>query len=185
MNVKIDIAPGAVQPVNIKGRNFYVVFSPVDIEIKRPGSEWATYPHGTGLDTLGDGGEFERLEVRNPSVGTITVVLWIGGPLFRDSRAAIIEPRTEIDAWSSNQLAATTGQTFSGLPSGLRIRRKCIQVTNLDANLNLQIRDAAGHVGLTIFPSTSITLPISESVEVYNPNGSPVSCSISEIWWTL
>lgn len=185
MNVKIDIAPGAVQPVNIKGRNFYVVFAPVDIEIKRPGSEWATYPQGTGLDTQADGTEFERLEVRNPSAGTITVVLWIGGPLFRDSRSAIIEPRTEIAAWSSNQLAATTGSTLNGVPTGRRIRRKCIQVTNLDANLNLQIRDAAGHVGLTIFPSTSITLPISESVEVYNPNGSPVSCSISEIWWTL
>lgn len=185
MNVKLTIAAGAVEPVTLKGRNFYVVFSPVDIEIKRPGSEWATYPQSTGLDVLPDGDEFERLEVRNPSVGTITVVLWIGGPLFRDARAAIIEPRTEFAASATVSIANGAFVDFSGVPSGLRIRRKAINVTNNDPALDLQIRDAAGNIGLLVFAKTSITLPISEFVRIQNAAGGPIAVALSEIWWTL
>jgi hypothetical protein len=182
--VKI-IAAGAIEAINNEGRNFHVVFAPVDIQIKTPGGEFVTFPQGTGEDNQPDNGTFKRLEVRNPSLGPITVVIYIGGPLYRDNRSAIIEPRTEFGASPITTLAITTGATFSGVPAGLRIRRKGIQVTNSDPNLNLQVMDQAGNVGLEVFPKTSITLPVSETITIYNPNASAVSCRISEIWWTL
>lgn len=183
--VTLSIAPGAIESINGQGENFHIVFAPVDIQIKWPGGEFVTYPQGSGVDNLKAGQTFGRLEVRNPSTGTITVLIYVGGPLYRDNRSALIEPRTELDAWSSNSLASATGQAFDGIPTGLRMRRKAINVTNLDPALNLQVRDAAGHIGLTIFAQTSVTLPISEAVTIHNATGSAIACSISEIWWTL
>lgn len=181
----LDIAAGAIASINGEGSNFHVVFAPVDIQIKTPGGEFVTYPQGAGVDNFANLGTFKRLEVRNPSTGSITVVIYTGGPLYRDNRSALIEPKTEIAGWASNSIAATTGQVFAGVPSGYRMRRKCINVTNLDPALNLQVKDSAGNIALTVFAQTSITLPISETVTVHNANGSAVACSISEIWWTL
>lgn len=181
----IEIPAGRVIPINAEGRNFYVVYSPVDLEIAMNGTEFAVYGQGAGLDNLPNGLTFSRLEVRNNSAAAILVKIYIGGPLYRDSRYAVIEPNTIADGWSGTQLAATTGQSFPGTPAGLRVRRKAIVATNRDANLDLQIRDSDGHTILTIFPQTSITLPISGPVEFYNQNGSPVACDFAEIWWTV
>lgn len=181
----LRIPAGRVESINAEGRNFYVVYSPVDLEIKWNGAEFAIYGQGAGIEDMPDGQTFKRLEVRNPSAADIIVKIYIGGPLYRDSRFAVIEPQTLADGWSGTQLAATTGVIFDGIPAGIRVRRKCLQVTNLDANLLLQLRDADGHVVLSVFPETSITLPISGPVEVYNQNGSPVACNISEIWWAV
>lgn len=182
---RLKLAPGMVDSINVVGRNFWVIYSPVDVEVMLPGGEWGLHTQGSGIDNLEDGKTFNRLTVRNPSLGEITVVIYVGGPLYRDSRLAIIEPKTEAEGWEGEELPATTGEYFGPIPTGDRIRRKCIQVTNLDQNLDLQLRDEDEDVILTVFPRTSITLPISEYVEVYNPNGSPVACNISEIWWTL
>lgn len=183
-NIIKTIAAGQVAPILATGRNFYVVFAPVDIEIKRPGSEFVLYPQGTGLDEIpGDG--FDRLEVRNPSLGEITVVLYIGGPLYRDSRSAIIEPKTTGVPHATTTLPANDFVLLNGIPTGLRIRRKAVLLTNKDQTLNLEIRDTAGNAIVTVFPQMSYTLPISEGVRCHNPNGSPVSCNIAEIWWTL
>lgn len=181
----LKLASGAIQPINVEGQNFWVVHAPVDLQIRLSGGEFATYGQGTGLDNLPGGGTFSRLEIRNPSLGAITVGIYIGGPLYRDSRAAVMEPKTEGDGWNGTQLLAGAGVTFDGIPSGDRIRRKSIQVTNLDVAARLQLRDADTHVILEIFGETSINLPVSESIQVWNPNGAAVACAISEIWWTL
>lgn len=182
----LKIAAGKTEPVNAEGNNFHVVFAPVPIEVRwANGGEFGFYEQGAGVRDIPGGQTFRRLEVRNPTVGDITVVIYVGGPIYSDARSSVIEPRTEYDAWTGTQINAATGQTFSGVPSGSRIRRKAIQITNLDATLNLQVRDSAGHVGLIVFPETSITLPISEAVEIYNANGAAVACAVSEIFWTL
>ncbi|HYC70009.1 MAG TPA: hypothetical protein VEB66_02310 [Opitutaceae bacterium] len=185
MTIIKKIPAGAVVNAQGEGRNFWVVFCPVEIEIRVPGGEFETYSQGTGLNDLPDGGKFARLDVRNPSAGEVTVVLYVGGPLYRDARSALIEPKTVGVAHATISLNATSGVTLTGVPTGLRIRRKSVQLTNLDAVLNLQIRDAGGGVLATVFPEQTYTLPISEQVECYNPNGSAVACNISEIWWTL
>jgi len=179
----LKLAPGQIDAINAEGSNFHVVFAPVDVEIMWPGGVFATFPQGTGVDEFPNGGKFNRLHVKNPSLGDIFVVIWVGGPKFKDNRSAIIEPKTRGKGWNGSTLAATTAQAFNGIPTGNQIRRKAIQVTNLDANLKLQVRDTSGYIILTVFPETSITLPISEACDVYNPNGAGVALNISEIWW--
>ncbi len=182
---KISIAAGAVQPINVEGRNFHVVFAPVDLEIKRAGGEFGIYPQGTGSEDMPNGETFRRLEVKNTSLGDIFVTIYIGGPQYRDSRSAIIEPKTRGVAHATVSLATVTGVTLTGIPSGNQVRRKAVTVTNLDPTLSLQIRDSAAGVLLTVFPETSITLPISEGVQIYNANGAAVALNISEIWWEV
>ncbi len=179
------IAAGKIEPINAEGRNFHVVFAPSDIEIKWSGGEFGTYQQGTGINDMPEGRTFKRLEVKNPTTSDMLVTIYIGGPIYKDSRAAVIEPKTKAKGWAGVSINAATGVTFDGIPTGREIRRKCIQVTNLDATLTLQIRDTDGDVVLTVFPETSITLPISEAVEVYNQNGAAVSCNISEIVWVI
>lgn len=183
--VPLNLGPGEVVPVIGEGRNFHVVFSPVEIEIKWPGGEFSAFPQGLGISDLPDGATFSRLEVKNPSAGYITVRLYIGGASLTDSRADVMEPKTVAVGQPAATLAGSGNLNLDGIPTGLRLRRKCVQVTNLDANLNLQLRDVSGNVVLSVFPQTSITLPISEFVQVHNPNGSPLALNVSEIWWTL
>lgn len=181
----LELPAGKVSAINARGTNFHVVFASADVQIKWPGGEFGVYEQGAGIDLLPAGQAFERLEIRNPTLGNLLVTIYIGGPLYRDSRASIIEPKTRSIGWSGTQIDATDGEDFAGVPSGLMIRRKAFQVTNLDPSANLQIRDPDGNVILTVFPLTSITLPISEAVEVYNATGAPIACNVSEIWWTL
>ncbi|MDD2764178.1 MAG: hypothetical protein PHE83_09425 [Opitutaceae bacterium] len=181
----LKLGPGAIDSINAEGKNFWIVFAPVSVQVMYPGGEFGTYEQGTGLDNLPNGETFKRLTVRNPTLGTITVVIYVGGPLYRDARAAVMEPKTAGIGQAAASLAATSGLTLDGIPTGLLIRRKSIQLTNLDPNLRLQIRDSSGNILATVFKEQTYILPISESVEFYNPNGSAVACNISEIWWTL
>lgn len=174
-----------IRVIESPGDTFFVVQSAVVLQIRWFGVDFAEYAQGQGEDLKPAGASFKRLEIRNPTATPQNVVIYAGFSRFLDQRFAVIEPKTVFAPWTGTQLAATTGQAFSGVASGRQIRRKSIQVTNLDANLRLQLRDAAGNVGLSIFPETSITLPISEFVEVYNQNGTPLACNISEIWWSV
>lgn len=180
-----SIAAGAVEPIVAQGTNFHVVFSPVDLYIKRAGGEFGVYQQGGGIENLPGGDTFNRLEVRNPSLGTVVVTIYVGGPLYRDSRHAVIEPDTIGIGQDLAAIPASSELDLSGIPSGSRVRRKSIQVSNLDANLLLSIRDIDDFVILWIFPRTSITLPISKPVKIVNENGSDLAASVSEIWWTL
>lgn len=190
MNLKGDfitktIAAGGIAPINAEGTNFHVVFSPVDLYIKLPEGPFGVYQQGGGIDNLPGGDTFKRLEVRNPSLGAITVVIYVGGPLYRDSRSNIIEPDTLGIGQDLSAIPATSELVLSGTPSGSLIRRKSIQVSNLDANLLLSIADASDFTILWVFPKTSIILPISKPVKIVNENGSSLAASVSEIWWTL
>lgn len=184
MNYVLTLPPGKTEAINADGDFFRIVSAALDVEVRiMPGNTRALYGQGDA-ETMPPGETFRRLEVRNPSaVSTLIVTVYAGFGRYAQQRQAVMEPRTEFDAWSGTQLAATSGETFAGVPAGTRLRRKAIQVTNEDASLLLQVRDEAGHVGLSIKGGDSITLPISEGVEIYNPNGSAVACRISEIWW--
>ena len=179
------IKTGEIAPIVQSGENFHVVFSPVDLYIRKAGGEFGVYPQGGGLGNSDGNESFKRLEVRNPSLGDITVVIYIGGPEYRDSRSNIIEPDTVAIGQDITTIPATSELILPGIPYGSLIRRKAIQVSNLDANLLLSIRDASGFVVLWVFPLTSVTLPISKRVKVVNTLGSDIAASVSEIWWTL
>lgn len=188
MNYDNTIAPGQTWAFNCKGDYFAVVFAPVDLIIRTFGSKAGgdpdLYSQGDSME-LPPGDSFTRVEVKNPSAtATATVLIYAGFGRYVQRRQAVVEPPTEFVGWAPGTLAATTGVTFTGLPAGNLFRRKCIQISNEDPNLDIYIRDSSNRVGLTVYARTSVTLPISQSVNVYNFNGVAVSVRISEIWWS-
>jgi hypothetical protein len=183
MNYELEIKPGGIEPLNGEGDFFAIVSAPLDILVRYPGQSWMLFSQGDD-HTLAPGRTFPRLEVRNPSTtATIRVILYAGFGRYGQRRIASLELRTEIDGWNGTQLGANAGQTFSGVPSGNRVRRKAIVVSNGNATQRLELRDSDGHRALIILPGDSVTLPVSETVTVFNPNGAPTECAISEIWW--
>jgi hypothetical protein len=186
MNFKFSLTPGQTKGINLgEGDFFAVVLCPGDLEIKVPGGEFALFGQGDSY-TLPPGQSFTRLEVRNPSASNgVQVLLFAGFGRYEQRRQSVIEPDTEFSSSATTSLAGHATLDFDGFPSGDRIRRKQIQISNLDASLPLQLIDQNGNVGLSIPGGHSITLPISKFVQLYNPNGSAVSFAFSEIWWTL
>lgn len=180
---EITIAAGGIQAVNGEGNRFFIIKTNGPLAIRRNGAAWAPYTQGTG-ENLPPGQVFQRLEILNPSVSdAVTVVIYSGFGEYLDTRAAVVEPDTEIVAWDESSLDADEDLELGTLAIAGGMRRKCFQVTNLDPTLNLRILDDADNVALTVFPETSITLPVSGAVKVHNDNGTAVACNISAIWW--
>lgn len=196
---KIILAPAGVtqsiQRFPQVGVRFYIVESDSDaaIGIKTDKTQQELFTVGTGKEFSEDQA-FTALEFENFSAAQITLTVFMGYGNFIDQRTTIvgnrltsilptIEPKTAMVAGVVNSINAITAFTLTGVPSTLQLRRKAIGVTNLDPNLNLQLRDALLNIGLTIFPGTSIIYPLSESVQIYNPNGAAVALSYNEVWW--
>lgn len=193
------LAAGAVQRIPGQGTAFYITDSDNlgFLEIQTDTTSFEKYQIGTGKkfeDT------FDSITVKNPTVDVVTVTIWVGFGDYVDRRTnillnrlasilPIIEPNTEaLEAATTptaNQLDAGDTLALPGTPGAGQLRRKAILVTNLDANLNLEILDGNGDKILTVFPRTNITLPISEACSVHNANGSNIACNIAEIWWNL
>jgi hypothetical protein len=83
----------------------------------------------------------------------------------------------------SSQINAGASAIFTGAPVGSQIQRKAIVVSNIDANNTLVIRDKNNNFCCAVFPNTSITLPISGEVRVFNPTGANIQCYVSEVWY--
>lgn len=171
-----------------------------------PGQYWS-YVEGTGpilvrLDeqpaslidpgvTLfaGEGQQFDRFEMSNPTGLAMTIVVWIGYTDRIDRRRNQIEAPTEFvpvpsaAPYVGGVLAATSQLDLPGNPTTTRIRRKAIVVVNLDPAIALELCDAAGVVGAVVRATESVTLPISGFVRIKNSSGAPVACHLSEIWW--
>jgi hypothetical protein len=45
------------------------------------------------------------------------------------------------------------------------------------------VTDQANNTLLSIFPRTSITLPLSDTIRINNDTGAPVSCNVGEIYY--
>lgn len=80
----------------------------------------------------------------------------------------------------TQSLAAATAVGFSGTDN--RETRVLFIISNLDAALVLKIRDASGKVKATVFPVQTLAFPYTEDIQVYNPNGSPVSYEVDELF---
>jgi hypothetical protein len=186
MNFNFDLAPGKTDGVNIGSADFFaVVFCPGDLEIKLPGGTFTLFGQGDSY-TMPPGEFFTRLEVKNPSiVNTTRVVIYAGLGRYEQRRQSVIEPATEFSGSPTTSLAGGSGIAFDGITTGNRIRRKSINVSNLDPAAPLQLRDINGTVALIVPAGHSITLPVSQYIELYNPGGSAVSFAFNEIWWTL
>ena len=89
---------------------------------------------------------------------------------------------------AGDQLAGTTAQNLyqsrfpTGNASGVSYR-KAVLVSNLDPTSSLLLRDSAGATILAVPAAQVIELETSDDVQVFNPNGSPVSCRIGEVFY--
>ncbi len=190
------LAANEIARVPGSGTSFYIVDCDSDafVGIKTDKTSEEFFTVGTGKSFTAEQ-FFGAIELRNTSASAIVVTMFIGFGDYIDHRTNIvgnrlssilpvIEPKTKPLANPAVTLAAATALALSGVaPSTLYLRRKAIVVSNIDPNNNLQVRDAANIVMLTIFPQTSITLPLSESCNIFNPNVAAVALSVGEIWW--
>lgn len=129
------------------------------------------------------GAFFPNLTIVNQSADTLAIVLIIGqGDISADSTPQV-ERATQLVANAATSLAAADALPLTGVPTATLVQRRAVYVSNLDANLSLQIRDQAGNVGLTVFAETSVMLEVAGYLEVYNPNPGPIALSVSESWY--
>lgn len=199
----LRIPAGETRPVNLQGQWFYIkeLYDLVtnttadDLQISTDLGGEMPYNVGTGARFPGEA-QFRHLIVRNSGANSVYVEIIGGYGDYIDNRLNIVRERpgqvqavqdqpTEATGWVGTSLAATTGQTFDGTPPAGYTQRKAIIITNRDATTaELQIRETAtGNVIGIIFASTAQVYFVSGSVEVFNPNGAPISCHVGEIWY--
>lgn len=189
-------SPQSIQNFPQAGVRFYVVESDNDaaIGVKPDKTQEELFTVGTGKEFSEDQ-PFRQLQITNYSPDVVTITLFAGFGDYIDKRTTIvgnrltsilpvIEPKTKPIAGAVTSIAGNAAIALSGVPATGQLRRKAIVVSNVDANLNLQILDGTGtNIILTIFPNTSIILPISEACSIKNPNGSALALTYGEIWW--
>ncbi|HLP00620.1 MAG TPA: hypothetical protein VK163_01245 [Opitutaceae bacterium] len=179
---EVEIPPAGIRPVVGSGDFFLIVEANTTLQIRRTGAAWQPYEQGDS-EELPDGEIFERLELKNTSAVTASVKIFVGFGRRSQNRQQVMEPRTRVAGWSGD-LAATTGRTFAPTLIPGDLRRKAVIVSNGDAtSLRLQLRDPAGVAFNIILPGESAIVPVSETVEVYNPNAIPVTVYVGEIYW--
>jgi hypothetical protein len=183
MNYPLRLAPGKTEGIPVEGDFLCVTFSPCDIEISVDGRGKATYNQGDSR-TLTGGRMFRRLEVRNPTAGTIDVIIFAGTDRYSQARQAILEPKTRV-VGDSGTLAGNTPLDLDPalVLVGGDIRRKAVTISNPDTTLKLELRDEANVAFDIIEPKDTKIFPISERFFLYNPNGSALQYSLGHIIW--
>jgi hypothetical protein len=172
--------PGSYS-LDVLGNAFYLIDCTGEISISTDLSPFKTYRKSTGEEFPREQA-FRRLEFRNHGAA-ITIRVWAGWGRYIDRRFEMVESATTARGWdaSSQEIPATSHVDFSPPVGNGVIARKSIIVTNLDANENLQLQDTGGHTFLTVFPRTSVTLPISDTLRIANDTGSAIACNVGQI----
>ena len=189
------IAAGDTRQFNVPGNYFYFVENDGTLFVKTDIGASKPYQLGTG-EIVPPGSIFRFLELENKTANPIAIELYVGFGEFLDKRLNIVRERpasvqpvaeqnTEYVASATTSIGAGAGVTFTGTPGAGQLRRKAIVVSNRDTAAQLQVRDASGGPGTTVFGSTSITLPVSGEIEVFNATGGAISVYMAEIFYTL
>jgi hypothetical protein len=188
MLYEIPLQPGA-NPATLPARHFKLVESPNALRVKVGDEPEMKLVAGQHLSAF-QGELFERLVIWNPLPTVLRVKYWWGRIMFGDDRANQYEAPTVFRAVSENAdfaagvLGANGEVDLDGAPAFGLLRRKAVQVANLDPAVNLELRDGDDNVGLIVRPGETLTQPVSGPIRIANPSAAPVACRISEIWWT-
>lgn len=129
---------------------------------------------------------FKGLQIRNPEAFDVVAVVWYGFGTYTPHSYFLTETPTQLvgQNLAGGTIAGGGGTVvLPGTPSGNRISRKAVLVSNGDPSNLLRLLDGAGNeVGL-VFPFTAFQLETSAAVTVKNDNGAAVRASVSEIWY--
>jgi len=172
--------PGVYQ-LDVHGNAFYLIDCTGEVEIQTNLSPFKTYRKSTGEEFPRDQA-FRRLEFRNTGA-KITIRVWAGWGRYIDRRFEMVEAATKAKGWSEagQEIPATSSIDFAPVTGDGVISRKSIIITNLDPNENLRLEDTDGNTFMTVFPRTSITLPLSDTITIANDTGAAISCNVGEI----
>jgi hypothetical protein len=169
-------------PVKATGSHIFIVESPVAVMVKMDGCASVRVAPGCGLDCE-DGAFFESAEITNLAAYEITILVYVGFAAYNDRRAQSLDANTVLIGQPVATILANTKLTFSGSPSGNLIRRRQIVVSNMDAANAIYVLDENDNFCAAVFFGTSITLPTSGPLKIFNNTGAPVPVCISEIWY--
>lgn len=127
---------------------------------------------------------FHSLAVRNTAAFDVDIVLWYGFGGYTPHSYFLSEAPTELVAQelAGGLIPGGGSVTLPGIPSGNRIMRKAVIVSNDDPSQKLTITDGT-NAALRVYPFTSVRLDASGPVKVVNSNGGAVSACVSEIWY--
>lgn len=176
--------PGTYQ-LDAAGTAFYLIDCTGEVEVRTDSNSYKTYRKSTGEEFPVDTA-FTRLEFRNTGGSKLTVRVWAGWGKYIDRRFEMVEAVTKPRGWTNwpgaaQQVPANGSVEIAPVLGGGVISRKSVLITNLDANEGLRVTDVDGNTFLTIFPRTSVTLPLSDTISLINDTGNALSCNIGEI----
>jgi len=177
---KVGNNPGFAS-FDVLGNAFYLIECAGEVQIKTDTSPYKTYRKSTGENFPGDQ-TFQRLEIRNYGSET-KIKIWAGWGEYIDRRFELLEAPTKAMGWDDANQEVPANDHIDVVPvsgDGV-IRRKAVIITNLDPNENLRLEDTNGQTFMTVFPRTSITLPVSDTVRINNDTGAAISCNIGQI----
>lgn len=183
---KLYLKAGQTLPQTIAGNYLQYVDGSAPVEIRKVGGSWDQYWIGTGTGNE----RFTGFEVRNPAAYEVAIYLWVDTVEFIDRRRNQIEAPTEFapvqdvaGIYVGGAILGNQALDLSGAAGAGRVRRKAVQISNLDPAQNLLLQDNAGRTGFIVRPGESITQPISGFLRIKNAQTDPVACAVSEIWW--
>lgn len=181
-------------PQAIPGTYFVYLDGPGEIEVQLdeqpPSRVWVGAALVPGI-YQGKEQSFGMVKMRNVTAAAIRITVWIGFTDFIDRRRDQIDAPSDLVAvddlatvYVSGILLANQSLPLTGAATiPTRIRRKAVQVVNLDPSTSIKIKDGAGRVALIVRAGETITQPISGAVSIVNDTGAGVACWISEIWF--
>jgi hypothetical protein len=180
--VRQTIPAGETIHVSAFGETFYFIGLTAPVNVRTDVTSMKPYRQGTG-EVFPPELRFRSLDIENPNAGPVQLVLWVGFGEYIDRRTALVDGFTVALGSPFNNVPAMTARTFNGVPSGNQLHRKAITVTNLDLANPLLVRDGSANVICAVLPNTSLILPISGPVDIYNATGSSIAAYMGEIWY--
>lgn len=180
--ISVTIPANGTLPYPVYGETFYFIGATAPVEVKTDKTAFKPYRKGTG-ENFPQELRFSRLEIKNVNAFAIEITLWAGFGKYIDNRFEIVDAYTTVVGWNNSSINGGGSVAFLGSPTGNQIQRKAFVISNIDPNNALVIRDKDNNFCCAVFANTSITLPISGEVRVFNPTGAPIQCYISEIWY--
>lgn len=190
----------SIQRIPQAGIRFYIVESNSDagLLIKTDKTSDELFTVGTGKEFSAEQ-YFTALQITNENAVPITITLFAGFGDYIDKRTTIVGNRLQSILPTIEPLVQMVSVKVAGIPvaniagggdipapgaaTPTQLRRKAILVSNLDPNLNLQLKDQNGDIAHTIFANTCQIIPVGGLVTLHNPNGSAISCEFAELWW--
>ncbi len=189
---RLEVEPHVIAPARVAGQRIRFVEASHDFQWSYDGgNHWL--PGSLGFAFVMSGGEwFDQLHFRHSHDFPVAVAFYYGTGDVQDERLNLIPSRgnvlvqeapTQASGRSVGELAANETVDLDGVPPTGFWQRKALVVSNEDPTTSLYVLDESGHQVATVFPQTSVMLPLSGACSVENRTASVVPCSISEIWY--